>query len=82
MSFNDFHNWCIKTIKKHPTDIAIKMISKKENKFSGEKLGMEKAEKLYYIYVDRYCVKYDFEKHDFNYTAYHAEKEKILNRKK
>ncbi len=82
MCIDDFHKYCVRVIKKNPKDIAIKMISKQKNIITGEKLGMTKAEKMYDIYVDKYCVKYDFDKYDFNISAYDAEKEKIINRKK
>lgn len=82
MNIDDFHKYCIRVIKKNPKDIAIKMISKQKNTITGEKLGMDKATKMYNIYVDKYCVKYDFEKYDFNMSAYYAEKYKIINRKK
>jgi len=81
MTYDDFHNFCIKTIKKYPKKTAIKMISDQKGPLTGKKLGFEKAEQMYYIFVDKYCIKYDFEKHDNNYSAYVNEKNKILKKK-
>ena len=70
MTNETFHDFCIKTIKKHPKHMAIKMIANKVGPLGGEKIGIEKAEKVYYIYVEDYCIKYDIEKNCHNINEY------------
>ncbi len=57
------------------------MIADQKGSLTGEKLGSEKAEKIYYVFVDKYCVKYDIEKHAHNVSSYNNEKLKILRKK-
>jgi hypothetical protein len=70
MTEEEFLNKCIKIIKSSPSDDAKKEIAGMKHPLKNEKVGMERAEKVYYHYTTKYAVKYDIKKYCNNETEY------------
>jgi hypothetical protein len=70
MTEEEFVKKCIKIIKSSPSDDAKKEISKLKHPLKNEKIGLDRAEKIYYHYSTKYCVEYDIKKYCNNETEY------------
>lgn len=70
MTEEEFLNKCIKIIKSSPSDDAKKEIASMKHPLKNEKVGMERAEKVYYHYTKNHAVKYDIKKYCNNEKEY------------
>jgi len=72
----------VKIIKRNSVNDAINIISKIKNPINNEKLGINKAEKIYNLYVNEYIVEYDMYKHANNIDDYHKKVKNFKNNHK
>ena len=72
----------VKIIKRNSADDAINIISKIKNPINNEKLGINKAEKIYKLYVNEYIVEYDMYKHANNISDYQKKVKNFKNNHK
>ncbi len=72
----------VKIIKSNSANEAINIISKIKNPINNEKLGINKAEKIYNLYVNEYIVEYDMYKHANNIDDYHKKVKNFKNKHK
>ena len=72
----------VKIIKSNSANDAINIISKIKNPINNEKLGINKAEKIYNLYVNEYIVEYDMYKHANNIDDYQKKVKNFKNKHK
>ena len=72
----------VKIIKRNSANDAINIISKIKNPINNEKLGINKAEKIYNLYVNEYIVEYDMYKHANNIDDYQKKVKNFKNNHK
>jgi hypothetical protein len=70
MTEEEFLKKCIKICKSSPSDDAKKEIANMKHPLKNEKVGFERAEKVYYHYLQNYAVKYDIKKYCNNEKEY------------
>lgn len=72
----------MKIIKSNSTNKAIDIISNIKNPINNEKLGINKAEQIYKLYVNEYMIEYDMYKYANNIDKYQSKVKNFKNKHK